>query len=79
MKLLIQHQVQLEIENNVSTHINIMNYKFMPHAYNYQEGRTALLVACWEGHYDIACQLLQAGANPNAQDQVGGCGQITLC
>ena len=27
VKLLIQHQVQLEIENNVSTHINIMNYK----------------------------------------------------
>ena len=36
----------------------------------YQEGRTALLVACWKGHHDIVCQLLQAEAKPNAQDQV---------
>jgi ankyrin repeat protein len=43
-------------------------------AYNiYQEGRTALLVACWREHYDIVHQLLVAGASPNAQDQVSGC------
>ena len=40
----------------------------------YQEGRTALLVACWREHYDIVHQLLVAGASPNAQDQVRGCG-----
>ena len=44
--------------------------------YMYQEGRTALLVACWEGHYDIVCQLLLAGAKPNAQDQVCACVQV---
>ena len=41
VKLLIQHQVQLEIENNVSTHINIMNYKFILHAYNYTGGQNS--------------------------------------
>ena len=42
----------------------------------YQEGRTALLVACWREHYDIVHQLLGASASPNAQDKVSGCGGI---
>ena len=55
-------------------------YNLIPWSYNYlhylsyQEGRTALLVACWREHYDIVNQLLVAGASPNAQDQVRGCG-----
>ncbi len=46
------------------------------HVHYYQEGRTALLVACWEKHYDIVHQLLGAGASPNAQDQVSGLGHV---
>ena len=35
-----------------------------------KEGRTGLLVACCKEYYEIAHQLLVAGASPNAQDQV---------
>jgi hypothetical protein len=92
VKELLQHQIQLEIENNVSqqkvTSCHVTQYiprlrrtytlhhclYIMYTAYNiYQEGRTALLVACWQEHHDIVHQLLVAGASPNAQDQVSGC------
>ena len=35
-----------------------------------QEGRTALLVACWRGFLPIVIMLIKSGANTNAQDQV---------
>lgn len=35
-----------------------------------QEGRTALLIACWRGYSDIVNELLSAGAQCNIQDQV---------
>ena len=36
----------------------------------FQEGRTALLVACWRGFLPIVIMLIKSGANTNAQDQV---------
>jgi ankyrin repeat protein len=36
----------------------------------FQEGRTALLVACWRGFLPIVVMLIKSGANTNAQDQV---------
>ena len=36
----------------------------------FQEGRTALLVACWRGFLSIVIILIKYGANTNAQDQV---------
>ena len=36
----------------------------------HQEGRTALLVACWRGFLPIIIMLIKSGANTNAQDQV---------
>ena len=36
----------------------------------FQEGRTALLVACWRGFLPIVAMLIKSGANTNAQDQV---------
>ena len=39
----------------------------------FQEGRTALLVACWRGFLPIVTMLIKSGANTNAQDQVCYC------
>ena len=36
----------------------------------FQEGRTALLVACWRGFLPIMDILIKSGANTDAQDQV---------
>ena len=36
----------------------------------FQEGETALLVACWRGYLPIVVMLIKSGANTNAQDQV---------
>ena len=36
----------------------------------FQEGRTALLVACWRGFLPIVIMLLKSCAKTNAQDQV---------
>ena len=38
--------------------------------FDIQEGRTALLVACWRGFLPIVDMLLKSGANTDAQDQV---------
>ena len=35
-----------------------------------QEGRTALMIASWRGHLEIAIELLKAGADSGTQDQV---------
>ena len=35
-----------------------------------QDGRTALMWACWEGHSDAACILITAGAQVDLQDKV---------
>ena len=36
----------------------------------FQEGRTALLIACWRGFLSIVVILIKFGANTNAQDRV---------
>ena len=38
-----------------------------------QEGRTALMLACWKGYLEIVKELLRAGARTDTQDQVSVC------
>lgn len=46
----------------------------IPDAINFSiRGNTALLLACTEGHDNIAQTLLEAGADPNARDAKGRC------
>ena len=35
-----------------------------------QEGRTALMLACWRGYLETVKELLRAGARTDTQDQV---------
>ena len=45
----------------------------------FQEGRTALLVACWRGFLPIVVMLIKSGANTDAQDQVHCIITTTCC
>lgn len=36
-----------------------------------EEGRTALHVACWQGHLEVVASLLDSGADPNSEDNEG--------
>ncbi|RUR05828.1 SET domain-containing protein-lysine N-methyltransferase [Legionella sp. km772] len=37
-----------------------------------QENPTLLMLACWEGNYDLVERLLKIGANPNIQSSISG-------
>ena len=42
-----------------------------------QEGRTALMLACWRGYLETVKELLRAGADKDTQDQVCVC--VCVC
>ena len=44
-----------------------------------QEGRTALMLACWEGYLETVNELLRAGDDKDTQDQVCVCMCVCVC
>ena len=46
---------------------------------NMQEGRTGLMIAAWRGHSSIVAELVRAGAQVDAQDQVVACVCVCVC
>ena len=46
---------------------------------NMQEGRTGLMIAAWRGHSSIVAELVRAGAQVDAQDQVVAYVCVCVC
>ena len=68
MKLLIQFNANIELQNKVSfisQNNDIIHYNNVV-----QKGRTGLMIAAWRGHSSIVAELVRAGAQIDAQDQV---------
>lgn len=51
---------------------------FDPNKSDYDK-RTALMLACVEGHKDVVNTLLGAGADVTARDNFGGCALLEAC
>lgn len=55
-----------EFGTSIEEHIALFGQKRHPSRYNIALCSTPLFLAIWQGHEDMACLLLDSGANPNA-------------
>ena len=72
MKLLIQSNANIELENKVGfvLKIIILNIIYDINTTYIQDGRTGLMIAAWRGRSSTVAELVRAGAQIDAQDQV---------
>ena len=75
VKLLIQSNANIELKNKVGVVLLIIHNAFV--ILHLQEGRTALMIACWKGHLPIVMEMIRTGAKTDIQDQVCVC--VCVC
>ena len=54
----------------VQANDDFVKLSYMFDLFQLQDGRTALALATWNGHFGVVKELVAKGANPNIQDPV---------